>query len=70
MFKVIYPSVDPYDYSREERLKLQLFNPDDLTLLTSIETSLTSDRIGQIFMMCGVLYATDSDLEKQPGVIR
>ena len=67
---MIYPSIDPYDYHREERLKLQLLNPDDLAVITSIETSLTSERVGHVFMMCGVLYATGPKLEVQPGIIR
>ena len=62
--------IDPYDYHREERLKMQLLNPDDLAVITSIETSLTSERVGHVFMMCGVLYATEPKLEEQPGVIR
>ena len=68
--KVIYPSVDPYDYHREERLKLHLLNPDDLSVITIIETSTTSDRVGHVFMMCGVLYASDPDTEQKPGIIR
>jgi len=67
---VIYPSVDPYDYHQEERLKMQLLDAEDLSVITTIETSLTTERVGHLFMMCGVLYATKPDLEEEPGVIR
>lgn len=67
---VIYPSIDPYDYHREERIKLHLLNPEDLSVITIIETSTLSNKVGHLFMMCGVLYATDPNTENKPGVIR
>jgi hypothetical protein len=69
-FQVIYPSIDPYDYHREERIKLHLLNPEDLSVITIIETSTLSNKVGHLFMMCGVLYATDPNTENKPGVIR
>ncbi|CAG5102527.1 Oidioi.mRNA.OKI2018_I69.chr1.g342.t1.cds [Oikopleura dioica] len=66
---VIYPSVSPQDYHQEERLKLQLLDPKDLSVKQIIETSTTTKQIGHIFMMCGVLYATEPD-GKKDGVIR
>ena len=49
---------------------MQLLDAEDLSVITTIETSLTTDRVGHLFMMCGVLYATKPDLEEEPGVIR
>jgi len=49
---------------------MQLLDAEDLSVITTIETSLTTERVGHLFMMCGVLYATKPDLEEEPGVIR
>jgi len=50
-------------------MKLQLLDPKDLSVKQIIETSTTTKQIGHIFMMCGVLYATEPD-GKKDGIIR
>lgn len=68
-YQVIYPSISPQDFHQEQRMKLQLLDPKDLSVKQIIETSTTTKQIGHIFMMCGVLYATEPD-GKKDGIIR